>query len=189
MPVLYAISQVGLVLYMFMIGLEFDVGLILGRVRGAMMVSWAGIAVPLTLGAAAGVLLRDQADLFASHVSTGTGALYMGAAMSITAFPMLARIIHEKGISRTRLGTLTLAAGASDDAMAWCLLAVVLSQLEGSATTALLTIGGSIVLRRLHADGRAAPARAARAAGRARRAPHPRDDGDGAHRCSCCRRG
>jgi Kef-type K+ transport system membrane component KefB len=145
MPVLYAISQVGLVLYMFMIGLEFDVGLILGRVRGAMMVSWAGIVVPLSLGALAGVLLRDQADLFASHVSVGTGALYMGAAMSITAFPMLARIIHEKGIARTRLGTLTLAAGASDDAMAWCLLAVVLSQLEGTATTALLTIGGSVV--------------------------------------------
>ena len=145
MPVLYAISQVGLVLYMFMIGLEFDVGLILGRVRGALLVSWAGIAVPLGLGAVAGVVLRDHADLFTSGVSTGSGALYMGAAMSITAFPMLARIIDEKGIARTRLGTLALAAGASDDALAWCLLAIVLSQLEGNATTALLTIGGGAV--------------------------------------------
>jgi Kef-type K+ transport system membrane component KefB len=145
MPVLYAISQVGLVLYMFMIGLEFDVGLILGRVRGALLVSWAGIAVPLGLGAVAGVVLRDHADLFTSQVSTSGGALYLGAAMSITAFPMLARIIHEKGIARTRLGTLVLAAGASDDALAWCLLAVVLSQLEGTATTAILTIGGGAV--------------------------------------------
>jgi Kef-type K+ transport system membrane component KefB len=142
MPVLYAISQVGLVLYMFMIGLEFDVGLILGRVRGALLVSWAGIAVPLGLGAGAAVVLREHADLFTSRVSPGGGALYLGAAMSITAFPMLARIIHEKGIARTQLGTLALAAGASDDALAWCLLAVVLSQLEGTATTALLTVAG-----------------------------------------------
>jgi len=174
MPVLYAIAQVALVLYMFMIGLEFDVGLILGRVRGALMVSWAGIAVPLVLGAVAGVLLRDQADLFAADVSTATGALYMGAAMSITAFPMLARIIHEKGIARTRLGTLTLAAGASDDALAWCLLAIVLSQLEGSAATAVQTILGGVAFvafmltagrrllaalgRRVERDGRLTPA-------------------------------
>jgi predicted Kef-type K+ transport protein len=63
--------------------------------------------------------------------------------MSITAFPVLARIIHEKGIARTRLGTLTLAAGASDDALAWCLLAVVLSRLEGTAATAVVTIVGA----------------------------------------------
>ncbi|HXJ33944.1 MAG TPA: cation:proton antiporter [Candidatus Eisenbacteria bacterium] len=143
MPVLYAISQVGLVLYMFMIGLEFDVGLILGRVRGAVLVSWTGVTVPLILGMLAGVALRDDADLFAPEVSVMTGALYLGAAMSITAFPMLARIIHEKGIARTRLGTLTLAAGASDDALAWCLLAVVLSQIEGSAATAVKTIAGA----------------------------------------------
>ena len=143
MPVLYAISQVGLVLYMFMIGLEFDVGLILGRVRGAVLVSWTGVTVPLILGMLAGVALRDDADLFAPEVSVMTGALYLGAAMSITAFPMLARIIHEKGIARTRLGTLTLAAGASDDALAWCLLAVVLSQIEGSPATAVRTIAGA----------------------------------------------
>ncbi len=143
MPVLYAISQVGLVLYMFIIGLEFDVSLIRGRVRGAVLVSWSGVAVPLALGAFAGVTLRDDADLFAPHVSVATGALYLGAAMCITAFPMLARIIHEKGIARTRLGTLTLAAGASDDALAWCLLAVVLSQIQGNAMTAVQTIAGA----------------------------------------------
>src|SRR5689334_10060181 len=142
MPVLYAISQIGLVLYMFMVGLEFDVRLIRGR--GALLVSWVGIAVPLALGAGAGVALRDHADLFTSRVSAGAAALYLGAAMSITAFPVLARIIHEKGIARTRLGTLALAAGASDDALAWCLLAVVLSMLDGSATTAIVTIAGGV---------------------------------------------
>ena len=142
MPVLYALSQVGLVLYMFMIGLEFDVGLILGRVRGALLVSWAGIAVPLLLGAAASVALRDRAPLFTSQVTGPAAALYLGAAMAITAFPMLARIIHEKGIARTRLGTLALAAGASDDALAWCLLAVVLALLDGTFTTAVRTVAG-----------------------------------------------
>lgn len=173
MPVLYALAQVGLVLYMFLVGLELDVGLIVGRVRGAMLVSWAGIAVPLALGAAAGAALHGRADLFAPGIGAGTGALYLGAAMSITAFPMLARIIHEKGIARTRLGTLTLAAGASDDALAWCLLAIVLARLEGSLAAALPTVAGGAAFvvgmltlgrrllaplgRQVERDGRLAP--------------------------------
>ena len=142
MLILYALSQVGLVLYMFLIGMEFNHRLILGRVRHASLVSGAGIAVPMALGAAAALTLRGDADLFAPHVSPGAAALYLGAAMSITAFPMLARILHEKGIARTRMGTLALAAGSSDDAAAWCLLALVLSYLEGSWLIAALAIGG-----------------------------------------------
>ena len=143
MPVLFAIAQVGLVLYMFIVGLEFDVQVMLSRVRGALVVSWIGVVVPVVLGGMAAVALRDGAPLLADTVSLASGALYLGAAMSITAIPVLARIIHEKGIARTRLGTLTLAAGASDDALAWCLLAVVLSQLDGRIATAAVTIGGA----------------------------------------------
>lgn len=142
MLILYALSQLGLVLYMFMIGLEFNHRLILGRVRHATLVSGAGILAPLTLGGLAALALRGDADLFAPHVTPGAAALYLGAAMSITAFPMLARILHEKGIARTRMGTLALAAGSSDDAAAWCLLALVLSYLEGSWLIALFAIGG-----------------------------------------------
>lgn len=142
MLVLYVLSQIGLVLYMFVIGMEFNHRLILGRVRHASLVSGAGIAVPLALGAVAALTLRGDADLFAPHVTPGAAALYLGAAMSITAFPMLARILHEKGIARTRMGTLALAAGSSDDAAAWCLLALVLSYLEGSWLIAILAIGG-----------------------------------------------
>ena len=145
MPLLYAIAQIGLVLYMFIVGLEFDVELMLTRVRGALLVSWVGVAVPVLLGGIAAVALRDRAPLFADSITLGTGALYLGAAMSITAFPVLARIIHEKGIARTRLGTLTLAAGASDDALAWCLLAVVLSAIKGTWSLAVLAIGGGVV--------------------------------------------
>ncbi len=142
MLILYALSQLGLVLYMFMIGLEFNHRLILGRVRHATLVSGAGILAPLALGGLAALALRGDADLFAPHVTPGATALYLGAAMSITAFPMLARILHEKGIARTRMGTLALAAGSSDDAAAWCLLALVLSYLEGSWLIALFAIGG-----------------------------------------------
>lgn len=142
MLILYALSQIGLVLYMFIIGMEFNHRLILGRVRHASLVSGAGIAVPLVLGAIAALTLRGDADLFAPHVTPGAAALYLGAAMSITAFPMLARILHEKGVARTRMGTLALAAGSSDDAAAWCLLALVLSYLEGSWLIAILAIGG-----------------------------------------------
>jgi Kef-type K+ transport system membrane component KefB len=142
MLILYALSQLGLVLYMFLIGMEFNHRLILGRIKHASLVSGAGIAVPLVLGGMAALTLRKDADLFAAHVTPGAGALYLGAAMSITAFPMLARILHEKGVARTPMGTLALAAGSSDDAAAWCLLALVLSYLEGSWLIALLAIGG-----------------------------------------------
>jgi uncharacterized protein YggE/Kef-type K+ transport system membrane component KefB len=142
MLILYALSQLGLVLYMFMIGLEFNHRLILGRVRHATLVSGAGILAPLALGGLAALVLRGDADLFAPHVTPGAAALYLGAAMSITAFPMLARILHETGIARTRMGTLALAAGSSDDAAAWCLLALVLSYLEGSWLVALFALGG-----------------------------------------------
>lgn len=142
MLILYALSQIGLVLYMFIVGMEFNLRLLLGRVRHASLVSGAGIAVPMALGAIAALTLRGDADLFASHVTPGAAALYLGAAMSITAFPTLARILQEKGIARTRLGTLALAAGSSGDAAAWCLLALVLSYLEGSWLIAILAIGG-----------------------------------------------
>jgi Kef-type K+ transport system membrane component KefB len=142
MLILYAVSQVGLVLYMFIVGMEFNHRLLLGRVRHASLVSGAGIAVPMALGAIAALMLRGDADLFAPHVTPGAAALYLGAAMSITAFPTLARILHEKRITRSRLGTLALAAGSSDDAAAWCLLAVVLAYLQGSWLIAILAIGG-----------------------------------------------
>ena len=142
MAILYAISQVGLVLYMFLVGLEFNSDLILGRLRSAGMVSGAGIVVPFTLGALAAVTLAGKVDLFCPGISPAMAALYLGASMSITAFPMLARIIFEKGIAGTRMGTLALAAGSMDDAIAWCLLAIVLASVKGSASIAVLAIGG-----------------------------------------------
>ncbi|HET9480293.1 MAG TPA: cation:proton antiporter [Candidatus Polarisedimenticolia bacterium] len=142
MLILYALSQVGLVLYMFLVGIEFDPGLLAGRARGAALVSAAGILAPFTLGALAAGPLLQHGGLFGEGISAFSAAIFLGASMSITAFPMLARILEEKGIARTRMGTLALAAGSIDDAAAWCLLAIVLSTIQGSWTIAAIAVGG-----------------------------------------------
>ena len=141
-PMIYVLAQLGLALYMFLVGLEFDLDLIRRRVRSAVAVSWAGILTPFALGAALAWLLQDRFPLFTPGVSRWQAMLFMGAALSITAFPMLARIIYERGLSGTSLGTLALAAGSLDDAAAWCLLAVVLSGFTGDPSIALLAVGG-----------------------------------------------
>ncbi len=144
MPILYAVSQVGLALYMFLVGLEFQVELIRRRMRSALSVSLAGIVVPFFLGGVIATFLADDADFFSPGVSRTEAVLFLGASMSITAFPMLARIIHERGLAGTSLGTLALAAGSIDDAAAWRVLAVVLASFAGDPTFALIAIGGGL---------------------------------------------
>src|SRR4051812_23402069 len=127
MGVLYASSQIGLVLYMFLIGVEFDTGLIRNRLRSAASVSLAGIITPLILGGLLALLLVGQQGFFSPHVITWEAMVFLGAAIAVTAFPMLARIIFERGLAGTSLGTLALAAGSTDDALSWCILAAVLA--------------------------------------------------------------
>lgn len=109
-----------------------------------MLVSSAGILAPFTLGAIAALLLYDKGELFTPGVKPWAAALYLGASMSITAFPMLARILYERDIAKTTFGTLALAAGSIDDASAWCLLAIVLASIHNSGSIAALAIGGGI---------------------------------------------
>ncbi len=153
MAVLSALSQLGLVLYMFLVGLEFNTGLLRGRARSASLISGAGILVPFALGAGLAWAVYERPDLFGPRVGLFTAILYLGASLSITAFPMLARILYERGIAATRLGTVTLAAGSMDDALAWCLLAVVLATLKATPALAALTIvgGAAYVLVMLYA--------------------------------------
>jgi len=145
MSILYAVSQVGLVLYMFLIGLEFQVDLIRQRLRSAASVSVAGILLPFALGGIISTLLTSNHNFFTEGVTGWEAALFMGAAMSITAFPMLARIIYERGLTGTSLGTLALAAGSMDDAAAWCVLAIVLASFSGKAAIAIFAIGGGVL--------------------------------------------
>lgn len=143
-PILFAVAQVGLVLYMFLVGVEFDMSMIRTRVRSAASVSVAGILVPFALGSGLAIVLVGDGQLFSAKTTQLQAMLFLGAAMSITAFPMLARIIMEQGLSRTSLGTLALAAGAVDDAAAWCVLAVVLASFQADASIALYAIGGGV---------------------------------------------
>ncbi|HJV62502.1 MAG TPA: cation:proton antiporter [Albitalea sp.] len=143
-PILFSVAQLGLVLYMFLVGAEFDVGLIRSRVRGAAAVSLAGIVTPFVLGGALGLAWAGHHELFAAKTTPAQAMLFMGAAISITAFPMLARIVREQGLSRTSLGTLALAAGSLDDVAAWCALALVLASFQNDVGIAVRAIGGGV---------------------------------------------
>jgi Kef-type K+ transport system membrane component KefB len=142
MGIIYAVSQVGLVLYMFLIGVEFEVGLIRQRLRSAAAVSLSGILAPFILGGALALFMAGDPTFFTPGVLGWEAVLFMGSAMSITAFPMLARIIHERGLTGSPLGTLALTAGAIDDAAAWCILAIVLASFGKGWGGAYLAIGG-----------------------------------------------
>src|SRR5205814_3834034 len=135
-PVIFAVCQVGLVLYMFLIGVEFNVDMIKSRLKSAVSVSLAGILVPFALGSLLAIKMVQVPGFFSEGVGLGLAALFMGASMSITAFPMLARIILEQGLASTSIGTLALAAGSMDDAAAWCVLAIVLAAFAGSPSIA-----------------------------------------------------
>lgn len=141
-PIIFSLSQIGLAIYMFLVGVEFDAGRIRTRLRSAAAVSISGIAAPLVLGGGAAWFLRDRLPLFSPQTGLVESMLFLGAAMAITAFPILARIIYERGLTGTSLGTLALAAGSIDDAAAWCILAVVLASFSHDASIAVLAIGG-----------------------------------------------
>ncbi len=139
---LYPASQLGLALYMFVVGLEFRVDIVRQRLASSAAVSAAGIVVPLASGAGLAWVLFHYTELFPRSTSLLVGMLFLGASMCITAFPVLARIIQFKKLSNTTMGTVALGAGAIDDAAAWCLLAVVLASLDNNWTHAVANIGG-----------------------------------------------
>lgn len=144
-PILFAVCQVGLSLYMFLVGTEFRLEHFQQRGKTAVSVSLAGMLTPFLLGGLLAVWLYNQGTFFQEKVRLHEAMLFMGASMCITAFPMLARIIVENNLAGTSLGTLALAAGAIDDVAAWCVLAIVLSSNTGDWTNSVMAIGGGVV--------------------------------------------
>ncbi|MGW0805816.1 cation:proton antiporter [Nonomuraea sp. NPDC002799] len=140
-PTLYVLSTIGLTLYMFLVGAGLDHGKrVEGEVKKAGVLAASGILPPLLLGFGTGLLLYDL--LSRPDVSPLQFALFVGGALSLTAFPMLARILYERSLENTRIGRLTLLSASIDDALAWCILAVLSAMHLGSgATGALPTIG------------------------------------------------
>ncbi len=142
--VLYVGAQLGVGLYMFMVGTSFQADHFKAKAKSAMSVSFAGIAAPFLIAALITPFLLKVPGLFAPTISQGAATLFMGACIALTAFPMLARIINERGLAKTSLGTLSLTAGAFDDAVSWCVLAVVLATFGGGPGVAVLAIGGGV---------------------------------------------
>lgn len=141
---LFPASQLGLALYMFVVGMEFRVDILQKKMRSALAVSVAGMVAPFVLGAGLGYIFFHYTELFPAKTSATEAMLFLGASMCITAFPMLARIIHFKKLAGTTMGTVALGAGAIDDAVAWCLLAVVLASFDSNWSHAIINIGGGI---------------------------------------------
>ena len=138
-PILNVISQLGIILYMFLIGLELDLGVLRTRLSTTIAVSQASIIAPFALGALLAVALFDS---FApAGVPFSSFVLFLGISMSITAFPVLARILQDRRLQRTAMGTLALTCAAINDAIAWCLLAFVVGVMQDTPLDAVRTVG------------------------------------------------
>jgi len=133
------LSQIGLAFFMFIVGMELDINKIRHKAHDAVMISHASIIVPFFLGVWLAYFLFTR---FApAHVSFLSFALFMGIAMSITAFPVLARIVQERKLTNTPLGIMAITCAAADDITAWCILAVVVAIVNaGGLVSALITI-------------------------------------------------
>jgi Kef-type K+ transport system membrane component KefB len=143
--VLYVGAQLGVGLYMFIVGLGFRTEQFRSSARSAGLVSLSGMAAPFLVAVLLAPWLVTVPGLFGSSVTILQATLFTGACIAITAFPMLARIVHERGLSGTPLGTLSLSAGAIDDAGAWTVLAVVLATFGDGPMVAVKAIGGAIL--------------------------------------------
>ncbi|MFD9704358.1 cation:proton antiporter [Lentzea sp. NPDC059081] len=143
--VLYALSTFGLALFMFLVGASLDHGFVTKpAVRKATVLAVSGIVPSFALGAAVAAVFYDRLSL--PGVSELQLLLFLGGALSITAFPVVARILDERGLSNTRIGSLTLVAAAVDDAVAWGILAVIIALAKaGDASGAVVTIAGAAV--------------------------------------------
>jgi Kef-type K+ transport system membrane component KefB len=136
---LHLISQVGLILFMFIIGMELDLKTLKKNIGNAVIISHASIIIPFSLGMILAYFLYSE---FApQNVNFLSFSLFMGIAMSITAFPVLARILQERGLMSTHFGIIALACAAIDDITAWCILAVVIAIVKANSfTSGMLTI-------------------------------------------------
>jgi Kef-type K+ transport system membrane component KefB len=142
-PVLGVISQVGVVIYMFLVGLQLDTRYIRLRPYAALSISHASIILPFLFGS--GLALFLYSAFSSSDVPFTAFALFMGISLSVTAFPVLARILTDRKLQRTRLGSIALTCAAVDDITAWCLLAFVVAFARAQIRNAVWTLTLSLL--------------------------------------------
>lgn len=168
MPYLGVVAQLGVVFYMFLVGLDLNPDLLRGQMHATVAISHASIVVPFVLGSALALYLYPRFS--APAVPFTSFALFLGIAMAITAFPVLARILSDLKLSKSELGVVALTCAAIDDVTAWCLLAVVVGIVQarpgGAVGAVALTIAFIAAMflvvrpwltRALHSSGNAEP--------------------------------
>ena len=138
------LSQIGLILFMFVIGMELDLKALKNKAHDAVVISHASIIIPFSLGVGLAFFIYTQ---FAPQgVEFASFGLFLGIAMSITAFPVLARIVQERGLQKTKLGTIAITCAAADDITAWCILAAVIAIVKaGSFVSSLYVIALALI--------------------------------------------
>ena len=140
---LYVLSQVGLILFMFTIGMDLNLGALRDKMGVTYVISHASIVIPYFFGMLLALFLYTE--FASSHTDYLSFALFMGISMSITAFPVLARIVQEKGLTKTHMGTIAIASAAINDVTAWCILAAAIAIAKtGSLISSIYTIGFSV---------------------------------------------
>lgn len=141
-PALGVIAQLGVILYMFLIGLELNPGSLRHQAPAVVAISHASILIPFLMGALLAVGLYP--GFAAQNVPFTSFALFIGVAMSVTAFPVLARILSDRHMTRTELGGIALSCAAANDVAAWCLLAVVIGIAQAKVGQGLAVAGGTL---------------------------------------------
>jgi Kef-type K+ transport system membrane component KefB len=136
-PFLSILAQIGIILFMFLVGLELDTSKLKHRTHATVAISHASILVPFLLGSVLALWLYPS--LSTNDVPFMIFALFVGLSLSVTAFPVLARILTDRGIQHTHLGTIALACAAVDDVTAWCLLAFLVAVIKARAADAVIT--------------------------------------------------
>lgn len=143
MPLLGLIAQLGVVFYMFVVGLELDLKVLKNSGHSALAIAHSGIVFPLVLGAYLSLFLFQ--DLSVPGVPFSHFAFFFGISLSVTAFPVLARILTDKKMSKSRIGTMALTSAAIGDVTAWCLLAVLVSLAQDAFGNAIRTTGLTVL--------------------------------------------
>jgi Kef-type K+ transport system membrane component KefB len=144
LPTLQTLGDIGLILYMFSLGMKFDINMLLQQSKRAFIVSLSGILLPFILGAILSCFLYP--GLAGPNASFVSFALLIGTAMAITAFPVLARMLTERNMLETRIGSLVLTSASVDDVAAWCLLALVVATVHVQGLFSEMLLIGKVIL-------------------------------------------
>jgi Kef-type K+ transport system membrane component KefB len=137
------LSQIGLILFMFVVGMELDLKVLKNKAHESLVVSHASIIIPFSLGM--GLAYFIYQGFAPAGVDFLSFSLFIGISLSITAFPVLARIVQERGLSKTKIGNIVITCAAADDITAWCILAAVIAIVKaGSFVSALYTMGFAV---------------------------------------------